>query len=47
MVIWRLTITLDGFIAGPRHDVSFLGGVEHTPDVRRAVRRDPGGPSLV
>src|SRR4051812_15385373 len=33
MVIWHLTITLDGFVAGPQHDMSFLGRVEHTPEV--------------
>jgi dihydrofolate reductase len=33
MVIWHLTITLDGFIAGRDHDMSFLSGVEHAPGV--------------
>src|SRR3954447_15067530 len=33
MIIWHLTITLDCFIAGPDHDMSFLGGVAHTAGV--------------
>lgn len=33
MVIWHLTTTLDGFIAGPEHDMSFLNRVEHSPGV--------------
>ena len=31
--IWHLTMTLDGFIAGPNHDMSFLAGVEHTAGI--------------
>ncbi len=31
--LWHVTMTLDGFIAGPDHDMGFLAGVEHTPGV--------------
>lgn len=32
-VLWHFTMSLDGFVAGPEHDMSWLDGLTHRPDL--------------
>lgn len=48
MVLLHVAMSLDGFIAGPGHDMSWTGGAEHdTSSVRFAYKIDPRRNSVV